>query len=41
MVEFKVVNIDLLVVIIVIEVGVDVLNVSLMIIENLECLGLV
>lgn len=38
---FKVGELDLLVVIMVIEVGVDVFNVSLMIIENFECFGLV
>lgn len=39
--DFKDGKLDLLVVIIVIEVGVDVFNVSIMIIENFECLGLV
>lgn len=41
MVVFKVGEIDLLVVIMVIEVGVDVFNVLLMIIENVEWFGLV
>lgn len=41
MVDFKDGKLDLLVVIIVIEVGVDVFNVSIMIIENFEWLGLV